>query len=237
MNTQGTHKPISDELLNSFIDGQITQEDRQEILALLEQDESLAKQVCELQRIKQMTTLAYDQIPPSRLPSSIIESPSRLPRIAAAVAIFCIGVLLGSFGLNISQSTVGADNIASVESKTRVLVHLTSSDSDTGLNTLNNLESMLQEFRHNSQDVEVLVVANGHGINLLRQGTTTVGDLIARLTNEYKNLSFAACKSTIDDIEIAEGAEVELIPQARLIESGIVEVIKLQQQGWTYIRG
>ena len=237
MNTLDPNNPISDELLNSFIDGQITDEERHEILVLLEQNKALAAKVCELQRIKQRVKLAYDQIPVSQLPETVIKKSSYLPRMAAAIAIFCLGILLGTAGLHQIQKNQQSEALAGTDAITKVLVHLTSSDSDTGLNTLTNLENMLKEYRKNGQNVRVEVVANGHAINLLRQDTTPFGPLIARLTREYKNLTFAACKNTIDQIQITNDEEIELIPQARLIESGIVEVIERQQQGWTYIRG
>lgn len=235
MNNLDPNKPISEELLNSFIDGQITSEERQEILLLLEQDKQLAAQVCELQRIKQRVKLAYDEVPPSRLPDSIIKKPTVLPRMAAAIAIFCLGILLGVAGFK-QQESPAAPVVAS-ESMTRVLVHLTSSDSDSGLNTLSNIEQMLLEYRSKGQNVKVEVVANGHGIDLLRKETTPFAQLIARLARDYDNLSFAACKNTIDQMQITSDDQIELIPQAKLIESGIVEVIERQKQGWTYIRG
>ncbi len=237
MNNPQQPANISDELLNSFIDGQLMDEERQEILASLEQDKDLARQVCELQRIKQMTHLAYESIPSSRLPAGVVEKDATWLRVAAAVAIFCLGVLLGTSDLRFAFSSGESWQQAQTEATTKVLVHLTSSDSETGLSTLTNLEQMLQRYRQEGRDVEVEVIANGHGINLLRQGITPFADLIARLSDEYDNLSFAACKNTIDQIQITENADIELIPQARLIDSGLVEVIERQKQGWTYIRG
>ena len=60
---------------------------------------------------------------------------------------------------------------------------------------------------------------------------------IAELSAQYDNLSFAACKNTINQMRISKGLHIELIPQVKLIDSGIVNVIKRQKQGWNYIRG
>jgi uncharacterized protein len=239
MNTLDTHKPISEELLNSFIDGQITDEERQEILALLERDKALATRVCELQRIKQRVKLAFDQIPTSQLPKNVIHQPKHMMQVAAAIAIFCLGIFLGNVGLKGHQGNSQSKMVASTatQATTKVLVHLTSSDSENALNTLTNLEQMLIDYRSKGENVKVEVVANGHGIDLLRQGITPFGPLIARLSSEYSNLSFAACKNTIDQMQISGDEEIELIPQAKLIDSGIVEVIQRQKEGWTYIRG
>jgi hypothetical protein len=228
---------ISGELLNSLIDGQLVDDERQEILAALEKDKELAEQVCDLQRIKQMTRLAYDTIP-APYPNDLPVRRALWPRVAAVLAVFTLGLLLGLSDLH--QQGSGAQpgvHQAQAEALTRVLVHLASSNSESGLSTLNNLERMLQDYRAKGEEVQVEVIANGHGINLLRAGTTPFADLIARLSNEYENLTFAACKSSIDQIEITEGSEIELLPQARLIDSGVVEVIERQKQGWNYIRG
>lgn len=230
---------ISDELLNSFIDHQITNDERQEILSLVKHDRKLANRICELQRIKEMTSTAFDDIPASLLPETVIPRSNKLPRLAAAIAIFCLGALLGLSGLHLNNTSESFQPVtaASGDTATRVLIHLTSSDSASALNTLNNLEQMLQDYRINNQPIRVEVVANGPGIKLLRQDTTPFAELISRLSREYDNLMFAACKNTIDLMQITEGRQIALIPEATLIGSGVVEVIQRQRQGWMYIRG
>lgn len=246
---------ISDELLNSYIDHQITHEERQDIKQQINHDKDLAKRVHEIQQLKQLTQLAYDDIPGSRLPDTVITEENYWPRIAAAVAIFTLGLLVGNTGilqsqeirvdqqLNVSATTQSspAKSVMSANKSdsalTKVLVHLTSSDIDSGLNTLNNLEQLLLDYQRKNQAVRVEVVANGKGIKLLRPDMHQIAERIASLSNQYDNVSFAACKNTIDQIELTEGRLVDLIPQVKLIESGVVEVIRRQQDGWTYIRG
>jgi hypothetical protein len=238
MNTSDQFAGISEERLNSLIDGQLVDEERQEILAALENNKDLADRVCELQRVKQMTRLAYETIP-APYPHEMPPQHHWWSRAVAAVAVFALGLMLGLSDLRnlIVPESAWQQAETRTTTSTRVLVHLTSSNSEAGLSTLTNLEQMLQNYRASGEQVQVEVIANGHGINLLRQGTTPFGELIARLSDEYDNLSFAACKSTIDQIQITEGSEIELIPEARLIDSGVVEVIERQKQGWTYIRG
>lgn len=229
---------ISDELLNSFIDRQITDDERQEILSLVKHDKELANRISDLQRVKEMTRRAFDDIPASNLPDTIVPRTNYLPRIAAALAIFSLGLLIGVSGLHWNSSYLQTIQTATAsESVTKVLVHLTSSDTESALNTLNNLEQMLEDYKNNGQSVRVEVVANGHGINLLREGFTPFEELISRLSREYSNLTFAACKNTIDQMQITEGQHIPLIPQVKIIDSGVVEVIQRQRQGWTYIRG
>jgi len=231
---------ISDELLNSYIDHQITNHERQEILGLLKQDKTLADRVCELQNLKEMTRLSFDDIPPSRLPESVVPHHSVLPRLAAVLAIFSLGLLLGLSMMHVNNrfnSTESAATVAHNDAITKVLVHLTSADTDDGLNTLNNLEQMLGQYEQDQQPVHIEVIANGNGIKLLSPNRKPIAERIAYLTQRYENLKFSACKNTLDQLHITRGIKLKLIPEVNIIESGVVEVIKRQRDGWTYIRG
>lgn len=228
---------LSDELLNAFIDRQVANDERQEILSLLKKDENLAHQACELQRLKEMTSLAYEDIPPSRLSTSAARPQQRWPRMAAAIAIFSLGLLIGIAGVQVNPWNATAQTLTAEQSITKILVHLTSDDTEGGLNTLNNLEQLLEDYQARDQVVRIEVVANGHGIKLFDPENTAIAQRIARLSRQYDNLVFAACKNTIQQMQIAEDRHVQLIPQVKLIDSGVVEVIKRQREGWTYIRG
>ena len=234
-----TDRPISDELLNSFIDHQLTTHERQEILKLLKQDKALSDRVCELQNLKEMTRLSFDDIPASRLPDTVVPmQPSVWPRMAAVFAIFSLGLLLGLGSMHLSNSSESWSSIAQKqEALTKVLVHLTSADTDDGLNTLNNLEQMLQQYEQDNQPVHVEVIANGNGIKLLSPHKQQIAQRIAYLTSQYDNLEFAACKNTLDQMRLTRGVDLQLIPEVKIIDSGVVEVIKRQREGWTYIRG
>jgi intracellular sulfur oxidation DsrE/DsrF family protein len=231
-----SHKPVSDELINAFIDHQITNEDRLELLSQIKQDDTLAGRICEMKQLKELTQHAFADIPS---PHHIDEKTrSVFPRLAAAIAIFSLGLLLGIAGIySNQQNTTGLQAIASEQAQTRVLVHLTSAEPESALNTLQNLQLLLEQYRHNQQQVMVEVVANGDAVQLLSRTSPAIADRIAELSGQYDNLSFAACKNTIDQMKITRGLKIDLLPQVKLIDSGVVQVIQRQRDGWTYIRG
>ena len=99
------------------------------------------------------------------------------------------------------------------------------------------IQQMLQDYAQNQQSVLIEVVANGNGIKLFSTNKPIIAARIEQMTQQHDNVSFAACKNTIDQIKLSSGQKIKLIPQVKLIDSGIVNVIKRQQQGWTYIRG
>jgi len=228
---------ISDELINAFIDRQLTAEDRQEILARIRTDKDLAGRICDLQQLKEMTQSAFDNIPQPAAQQN--HNTPAFPRMAAAFALFTVGLLVG-FGvmqLTKSDNQSTATFTSAHDSITKVLVHLTSADVDAGMNTLINLQQLLDSYTRKHQKVMVEVIANGDGIKLLDSKNVSIAKRIRELSAQHDNLTFAACKNTIDQMRINRGLVVNLIPQVKLIDSGVVEVIKRQNEGWTYIRG
>jgi len=45
-----------------------------------------------------------------------------------------------------------------------------------------------------------------------------------------------ACANTVHRVEVKEGTEVVLLPNAELTESGVAHVVQRQKEGWAYIR-
>ncbi len=231
-------QPISDERINAFIDRQITSEERQEILSQIRSDKELAGRICDLQQLKEITQSAFDDIP--QPPQRKQPGYSLFPRAAAASVIFVVGLLLGLGGMQLAQTDrqrANTDVADAQKSTTKVLVHLTSANIDSGLNTLNNLQQLLDSYARKQQKVIVEVVANGDGIKLLDSKNTSIAKRIRELALQHPNLTFAACKNTIDQMRLSKGLTIDLIPQVKLIDSGVVKVIERQNEGWTYIRG
>jgi len=236
-------KPVSDEQINAFIDSQITDEERQEFLAQMQSDKQLASRVCDLQQLKQMTQLAFRDIPGHYN----LSMPSRRfswKAIAASLVFFVTGLLIGTTQFNLSDRFSDSSSFTPVQDLpnqqqvvTKVLVHLSSADESSARNTLNNINEMLVQYAAQQKQILVEIIANSDGLNLLRVGRSPFADLIRRMTEQHPNLTFLACLNTIENFEKAEGNPIHLLPQAGTIRSGVAQVIKRQQEGWAYIRG
>ena len=50
------------------------------------------------------------------------------------------------------------------------------------------------------------------------------------------NVTFAACQNTIDSMAKKEGKEIPVVAMADHVPAGVVELIKLNEEGWTIIR-
>jgi uncharacterized protein len=50
------------------------------------------------------------------------------------------------------------------------------------------------------------------------------------------SISFKACENTKANMSKVEQKDIPLITEASLVKSGVVRVMELQEQGWTYVK-
>ncbi len=110
----------------------------------------------------------------------------------------------------------------------RVLFALTSGDETDWRLTLNNVRNLLSGMAPDTVDIEI--VAYGPGITFLRK-TGPDADEIFKLESSHVHLM--ACGSAMRKEHLESS---DLITGTVIVPAGIVEVVKKQEQGWTYIK-
>ena len=104
---------------------------------------------------------------------------------------------------------------------------------------LNNATNIIIEYyRGKNEDVDIDVVAYGPGLHMLRADTSPVRDRIKRLKDMVfpGKIQFSACNNTKQGMEKAEGHAISILPDAIVVPSGVVHLMELQEQGWSYVR-
>jgi intracellular sulfur oxidation DsrE/DsrF family protein len=103
---------------------------------------------------------------------------------------------------------------------------------------LNNATNVIEYYRDKSEDVDVDVVAYGPGLHMLRADTSPVQDRIKRLKDMVfpGKIQFSACNNTKQGMEKTEGHAISILPDATVVPSGVVHLMQLQEQGWSYVR-
>lgn len=101
---------------------------------------------------------------------------------------------------------------------------------------LNNIVNVVRHYSEKGDQVEIEVVAYGPGLHMLREDTSPVKDRVKSMKASIPDLTFTACGNTIENMEKAEGKKIEIVPQAGVVQAGVVRLTELQEQGWTYIR-
>ena len=139
--------------------------------------------------------------------------------------------LLSVFALSWVSTPALADGV-----ETRVAIHVDENDPRLMNLALNNAANVTKYYESIGQEVEIRIVTYGPGLHMLREDTSPVSERVAAMSLELPNLSFAACGNTHNAMSQREGAEVELLSEAEMVQSGVVELIELQKQGWAYVR-
>ena len=103
---------------------------------------------------------------------------------------------------------------------------------------LNNATNVIEYYRARNEDVAVDIVAYGPGLHMLRADTSPVQDRIKRLKDIGLpgKIQFSACNNTKQGMEKAEGHAISILPDATIVPSGVVRLMELQEQGWSYVR-
>ncbi len=235
--------------LNAYVDGELSHDQEAEFIEAMRNDPELAKAACQLGQLKAELRIAYANPPQPRV--RVMNRVGRSwPASAAGVAMLAVGVLSGwvlhggttpgttqanRFVVLDSEGRGQAPAVAADE-ETRIVFHLTNADPMVAAELLDEVETMLQAYEADGRPLRVEVVSHADGLELLRQSLTVHESRIHDLADEYRNLTFVACKNTIDRLRVDHGIEVQLVPDAEVTDSGVSHVVKRQRQGWSYIR-
>ena|SRR6476646_3320280 len=103
---------------------------------------------------------------------------------------------------------------------------------------LNNATNVIEYYRGKNEDVEVDIVTYGPGLHMLRSDTSPVQDRIKRLKELASpgKIQFSACNNTKQGMEKTEGKAIPIVSEATIVPSGVVQLMELQERGWSYVR-
>lgn len=233
--------------LNAYVDGELSDAERAEILAAMQRDPELAREACELNNLKNQLQIAYAN-PPQPKRRQQQQAQSGWLSLAASFLLLCAG-LAGGWWLGHSQQATASDRFVMLDAsgrgqapatadsgETRIVFHLTNPDQTVAGELLDDVEQMLTAYQHDGRPLRVEIVAHGEGLALLRQRLSEHQTRVHELARHFGNLTFVACRNTIERVQVSQGTEVKILPDAEVIKSGVDYVVKRQREGWVYIR-
>jgi len=231
---------ISEEIINAFVDNQMTLDDKEELYSQISENKDLNRQVCELRKVRDLVQTAYRDIPmpPAELPKPRNPNPGNGWRSIAAAVVLSIGVVVGwqisrtEFPNLYHQFALSDKNSDPV----KILFHLNSDKPENVNEALSEVKSVLAYYKRIGQKARIEFVTNGKGLDLLRQDTTSHAKEIAELQKQYPNLRFVACQNTINRLKQEHGITAHLLKGVAVIDSGVAQIMRRQQQGWAYIQ-
>ena len=120
----------------------------------------------------------------------------------------------------------------------RVAIQVNQNDPQVMNLALNNATNVLEYYRGKNEEVEIDIVTYGPGLHMLRADTSPVQDRLKRLKEMAfpGKVQFSACNNTKQGMEKTEGKAISVVSDATIVPSGVVRIMELQEQGWSYVR-
>ncbi|NQV55217.1 MAG: DsrE family protein [Rhodospirillales bacterium] len=122
------------------------------------------------------------------------------------------------------------------EKSHRIVFHLDDSDSKRMNLVLNNAANVDKYYKAKGEEVTIEIVAYGPGLTMLVAGKSPVEKRVKGFAQNYDNISFRACGNTHKKMIEKAGKDVPLIPNAKMVTSGVVHLVQRQEEGWSYVR-
>jgi len=237
---------ISSEFLNSFIDNQLDSAEKTRAFDAISQNATLKEQVCEMRALKEMVKHAYP-ITPGYMRSQYKPKRSWLKQfqpLAACLLLF-VGGVSGWFTHSWSyqenkqdlsgthQAAQQGDAVAAESRK--MIVHVSNSNPMKLKAALDETESLLEIYKRANQHIQVEVIANKQGVDLLRSNVTNYKGRIGMMQEKYPNLNFLVCGKTINKLR-NKGESVQLLPHTGVASSAADQINWRLKQGWSYVK-
>lgn len=118
----------------------------------------------------------------------------------------------------------------------RLILQVNSNDAAAMNLTLNNATNVVQHYKDIGEKVKIEVITFGPGLHMLRTDTSPVKDRIETMLVSTPEVLFKACGNTRENMRKHENKEIQLIPEAQVVNSGVVRIMEREEQGWTYVK-
>jgi uncharacterized protein len=148
--------------------------------------------------------------------------------LAVAAAIGAGIAVFAQQGVEPARAAAGA--------AAKVVLHVNQNDPAVMNLALNNAQNVASHYKAAKLPVAIEVVAYGPGLHMLRSDTSPIKPRLASFTLEQPEIRFSACENTQNNMAKAEGKPVPIVTDAKIVPSGVVRLIELQQQGYAYVK-
>lgn len=238
---------VSDELINSFIDEELSPVEQSQLLEAINADKELSAKVCDTQRVKALVSHAYQHAPLARPADSYGRGLLKYRDVLVAGLVLVVCATGGWYARSWWDPADLQGNIQEVRylqpaqlagnwtGQQKVVLHVGSSDPAKLKASLDQAEYLLSAARDTGRPLKMELIVSSGGLNLLRTGVTPYADRIKSMQQSYGNLVFVACSQSINKLH-EKGVKVDLLSEVtRTPDSALEVVISRLKDGWTYV--
>ncbi len=131
--------------------------------------------------------------------------------------------------LSLASVAAFAQTMTAEQQKHRVVFEVTMDGQEPWEAVLNNVENLQKVFGADQKQIEV--VAHGKALGFFLATDTGQQERMKKLAGS--GVVFAACQNTMKRKNVTEK---DLLPFVTTVDSGVAEVVRKQEAGWSYIK-
>ena len=136
--------------------------------------------------------------------------------------------IISMVGLSLAVATV--PGFAKTKSKKHwVVFEVSVAGPEAWPGILNNVENLQKALGRENTEIEV--VAHGKGLGLIEKSNEVMQERLKQISDA--GVVFAACENTMRRMNVMKA---DLMPFAITVDSGVAEVVRKQEAGWSYIK-
>ena len=232
------NKPISDEMLNAYLDNELAPAERNLLTRQIGGDAELRGRTCDLWQMQQLLRGAYPL--PRRKSAPAVRPAAGMTRWSHALAASLL-LVAGAYSGWLMREQADAEGVPMRQIEAiradggRVVLHLTSDDPKRMEAALRMAEQLANTKDREGQPLRVEFVANGTGLHLLRANGSSFATRMASLHQGHPNLRLVACHETMDRMR-ERGLDVVLLPMVDIAPTAENELAERLTQGWRYVQ-
>lgn len=237
------HDNISDEFLNAFVDNQLDSAEKNQAFNSIDQDNTLKERLCELRGLKEMVRHAY----PQQTENIRTRKFGLKPKYAQALAASLLLLTGCALGLFIAGSSEPRNNLQMAQliqtlnrrdlsqGADKIIIQVSDSNPVRLKAALDETENLLESYKRDHHQLQVEIIANGSGVDLLRSDVSPYANRLALIKAKYPNIDYLVCNQTLNKL-LKKGVSVHLLPHTGIAPSAAEQINKRVLRGWEYIR-
>ncbi|MGY3439247.1 MULTISPECIES: DsrE family protein [unclassified Marinovum] len=121
--------------------------------------------------------------------------------------------------------------------KQKVVYHINyngGEDSKAYKGAMRNIQNHINAVGAENMDIKVVMHGNGLGLLMAAKDDTTMQTVVGSLKTQ--NVGFQVCNNTLEGRKISYSDDLYDVWEEDIVPSGVAELSRLQQMGYTYIK-
>jgi intracellular sulfur oxidation DsrE/DsrF family protein len=215
-------EPVTDELLNACLDGELRPDEQSRLLAQVACDPVLQQRLAHLRRVKALVSRAYEDAAPTAsalAPESHIQAPHRRTGLVAGAALLAAGFFAGRW-LPAGTAHKTAPGL---------VLQISGADPAQWRLALEQLRSA-REGGSGGTSVDTVLIAYGDGLGMLLTQSPVIEALRQARSSGVRLL---ACGNTLRQSGLTREALAREVEVAET--GGPAEILRLQRLGYNYL--